>query len=76
MNRKTLPASLGVFLALNKRTDAPAFSAQYWHAHTLLMNELNRLNALLVKYKVATKPLDFSEAIRYAVQQVRVCHSV
>ena len=76
MNRKTLNASLGVFLALNKRTDAPAFSADYWHAHALLVNEVNRLNALLVRYKVSPKPLVFSDAIRYAVQQARVMHSV
>ena len=76
MNRKTLSASLGVFLALNKRTAAPAFSSQYWHADNLLNNEVNRLNALLIKHKVSPKPLETSEAIRYAVQQARLCRSV
>lgn len=71
MSNRTLSASLGVILALNKRTDAPAFSADYWHAHALLTNEVNRLNALLVRHKVSPKPLPFSEVIRYAVQQAR-----
>ena len=76
MNRKTLPNALGVFLALNKRTDAPAFSAQYWHAHTLLVNEVNRFNASLVRYKVTQKPLVFSDAIKEAIQVIRIYHSL
>lgn len=68
---KILNASLGVVVALNKRTDAPIFSADYWHADTLLQTEIKRLNAILRRTGRIKEPLETSSAIRYAVQVVR-----
>ena len=62
---------LGVMVALAKRTDTPIFSADYWHADTLLESECRRLNAALQRAGRIKQPLERSSLIRYATQAVR-----
>jgi hypothetical protein len=68
MSSNILSASLGVFYALNKRTDAPIFSRPYYEADTLLEMELKRLSSILGD---KASHLDKSGLIQYAVQVCR-----